>query len=334
MKVGSFEMIGIVIVDGTGTDVTGWQNDEQYNIDYGNSHCSRIHRRYPGSMYQRGPTVDEAIRRCRSFAAAETCTGLILIGHSRGAAAVIGAAHQMAEEGVDVEFMGLFDAVEMDFNLSYNVDFIPSNVKNVRHGERNMRTLSRPWWGNCGDSWGGGSNFRKSFWGTHGCLGGVPPEVTKENAQTYIWEAVNALPTTVKVIDGAIASLQIWDWVLAGLLPAVATLQSRSPKDWKRGDYGKPSTWVPPGGGMKPPGNGGGGAREKYHTVKSGESLSLIAGNYWGDVLLWPIIYKSNKGQIKNPNVIEVNQKFLIPDISGYTKAQLDQTRAEGRNWR
>lgn len=143
-------MIGIVIVDGTGTDVTGWQNDEQYKIDYGNSHCSKIHKMFPGSTYQRGPAVDgaamgsitqAAIQNCRSFAKAPSCTGLILIGHSRGAAAVIGASHQMNAEGVEVEFMGLFDAVEMDFNMSYNVDYIPANVKNVRHGERFPQVL-------------------------------------------------------------------------------------------------------------------------------------------------------------------------------------------------
>lgn len=53
----------------------------------------------------------------------------------------------------------------------------------------------------------------------------------------------------------------------------------------------------------------------RTHTVKSGESLSLIAKKYYGDASKWHAIYDANKDKIKNPDVIQPNQTFTIPNL-------------------
>ncbi len=71
------------------------------------------------------------------------------------------------------------------------------------------------------------------------------------------------------------------------------------------------------------------------YTVVSGDSLSAIAGKYYGDVLLWPIIYDANKSVVgPDPNKIVPGQKLTIPSISGYSQSQLTDARNRGRNWR
>lgn len=51
------------------------------------------------------------------------------------------------------------------------------------------------------------------------------------------------------------------------------------------------------------------------YVVKKGDSLWIIAKykDIYGDDYLWPIIYKANKAQIKNPNRIYPGQKLIIP---------------------
>ncbi|MCC6539644.1 MAG: LysM peptidoglycan-binding domain-containing protein [Bryobacterales bacterium] len=85
-------------------------------------------------------------------------------------------------------------------------------------------------------------------------------------------------------------------------------------------------------GAGKPPANGGGGSA---YTGVSGDSLSVIAGRKWNDVLLWPILYDANKQVIgSNPNLIKPGQKLTVPSIAGYSASQLSATRERGRNWR
>jgi LysM repeat protein len=80
-----------------------------------------------------------------------------------------------------------------------------------------------------------------------------------------------------------------------------------------------------------PPTNGGGGGSS--YTVVSGDSLSLIAGRYWKDVLLWPILYDANKSVVgPDPNKILPGQKLSIPSIGSYSSAQLSNARSRGRN--
>lgn len=53
----------------------------------------------------------------------------------------------------------------------------------------------------------------------------------------------------------------------------------------------------------------------KTHVVQKGESLSLIAKQYYGDVHKWKQIYEANKALIgDNPDVIQPGQELVIPD--------------------
>ncbi|MBS1823859.1 MAG: LysM peptidoglycan-binding domain-containing protein [Acidobacteria bacterium] len=82
-------------------------------------------------------------------------------------------------------------------------------------------------------------------------------------------------------------------------------------------------------------GDGNAGPKGKSYTVVSGDSLSAIAGKFYGDVLLWPIIYDANKQTVgSDPNKIYPGQKLTIPDIGGYSSQQLTDARNRGRNWR
>lgn len=54
---------------------------------------------------------------------------------------------------------------------------------------------------------------------------------------------------------------------------------------------------------------------KEYYTVIKGDCLWKIAGKeeIYNDPFMWPIIYDANRAQIKDPNLIYPNQKFLIP---------------------
>ena len=56
-------------------------------------------------------------------------------------------------------------------------------------------------------------------------------------------------------------------------------------------------------------------AEAKAHTyvVKSGDSLSKIAKEIYGDAKRWPEIFEANKDKIKNPNLIYDGQELRIP---------------------
>jgi len=54
-------------------------------------------------------------------------------------------------------------------------------------------------------------------------------------------------------------------------------------------------------------------AESKYHTVVSGESLSKIAGKYYGDVQKYNIIFEANKPMLSDPDKIYPGQVLRIP---------------------
>jgi len=52
------------------------------------------------------------------------------------------------------------------------------------------------------------------------------------------------------------------------------------------------------------------------YTVVSGDSLSKIAKNHYGDAAKWHQIYDANKGIIgSNPDKIEIGQVLTLPKI-------------------
>lgn len=53
----------------------------------------------------------------------------------------------------------------------------------------------------------------------------------------------------------------------------------------------------------------------RKHVVKKGESLSLIAKQYYGNVRQWKKIYEANKQVVgSNPDLIQVGQELVIPE--------------------
>ncbi len=52
-----------------------------------------------------------------------------------------------------------------------------------------------------------------------------------------------------------------------------------------------------------------------HHTVKSGESLSKIAKQYYGDTNKYHAIYEANKGKLKSADLIHPGDELVIPNI-------------------
>lgn len=53
-----------------------------------------------------------------------------------------------------------------------------------------------------------------------------------------------------------------------------------------------------------------------HHTVKSGESLSKIAKQYYGDANKYNTIFEANKGKLKSADLIHAGDELVIPNIS------------------
>jgi len=58
------------------------------------------------------------------------------------------------------------------------------------------------------------------------------------------------------------------------------------------------------------------GVQDAVHQVMPGDDLHLIAGYYYGDARQWERIWDANRGQIRNPNVIERGALLRIPDAA------------------
>jgi len=53
----------------------------------------------------------------------------------------------------------------------------------------------------------------------------------------------------------------------------------------------------------------------QFHTVASGESLSLIAKKYYSDAMKYPVIFEANKPMLTDPDKIYPGQVLRIPPI-------------------
>ena len=51
----------------------------------------------------------------------------------------------------------------------------------------------------------------------------------------------------------------------------------------------------------------------QWYEVKSGDTLSKIAKEFYGDATLYPQIFEANRDRLKNPDLIRVGQKLRIP---------------------
>jgi len=59
----------------------------------------------------------------------------------------------------------------------------------------------------------------------------------------------------------------------------------------------------------------GAAGAEKKHMVKKGDTLWDIAGFYYNDPFLWPVIYKANQDSISDPHWIYPGEVFVIPSV-------------------
>jgi hypothetical protein len=66
--------------------------------------------------------------------------------------------------------------------------------------------------------------------------------------------------------------------------------------------------------------------------VQAGDSLSKIAAQEYGNALLWPLIFDSNRKVIgMNPNSIRPGEKLLIPAIARFGRSELNEAERRGR---
>lgn len=59
--------------------------------------------------------------------------------------------------------------------------------------------------------------------------------------------------------------------------------------------------------------SGGSSTATKIYVVKSGDSLSKIAKQEYGDAMAWKTIFEANKDVLKDPDKIFPGQKLKIP---------------------
>lgn len=147
---------------------------------------------------------------------------IFLTGYSRGGAGVIAVADRLFMDGVDVRGMVLFDAV--DRALGINSVVVPANVKHLVYARRDPRVASRTSFGNCGTRWSDPptKSRLRTFWGTHGALGGVPwPAPAGAKATDIISEGIfDWTGTKLSYVQDARCSQEVWAWVS----PQLATL--------------------------------------------------------------------------------------------------------------
>lgn len=69
--------------------------------------------------------------------------------------------------------------------------------------------------------------------------------------------------------------------------------------------------------------------KEIMYTVVKGDCLWNIAKkkDYYGNGFAWPVIYKANRDQIKNPDLIYPKQVFKIPNLTDEEKAKYEKLR-------
>jgi nucleoid-associated protein YgaU len=51
----------------------------------------------------------------------------------------------------------------------------------------------------------------------------------------------------------------------------------------------------------------------QYHVVAKGDTLSKIAEQYYGDMMLYKKIFEANRDILSDPDRIKPGQKLLIP---------------------
>ncbi|PZD77746.1 peptidoglycan-binding protein LysM [Mesonia sp. K7] len=55
----------------------------------------------------------------------------------------------------------------------------------------------------------------------------------------------------------------------------------------------------------------------RFHTVKSGDTLSKISKEVYGDAMKYPVIFEANKPMLTDPDKIYPGQVLRIPHLKG-----------------
>jgi nucleoid-associated protein YgaU len=58
----------------------------------------------------------------------------------------------------------------------------------------------------------------------------------------------------------------------------------------------------------------GGGSSARTYTVKSGDTLSKISKQFYGDANRYMKIFEANRDQLDNPDRIQIGQELTIPE--------------------
>ncbi|MBM3623139.1 MAG: hypothetical protein FJX20_20860 [Alphaproteobacteria bacterium] len=102
---------------------------------------------------------------------------VFVFGYSRGGFIAMCFCEYLRRLGIQVRYLGLFDAVDRDISMDarYNVSDIPPNVLTCRHAIRDPKIGSRPLFGNTGTWMDPARDHKlKDFPGTHSAMGGFP----------------------------------------------------------------------------------------------------------------------------------------------------------------
>jgi pimeloyl-ACP methyl ester carboxylesterase len=135
-----------------------------------------------------GTNIREIANKAGAFISAHSGP-VFLIGWSRGAAACIQVAHNLARGGRKVEAMFLFDAVDQDLSTSSDLNFIPASVQNVYHAIAVRKSWSdKLIFPTCGKVAAPGVNFvPKNFNTSHGGIAGADPKLGDDGSKEWMW---------------------------------------------------------------------------------------------------------------------------------------------------
>lgn len=71
-------------------------------------------------------------------------------------------------------------------------------------------------------------------------------------------------------------------------------------------------------------------ALDEVHVVRQGETLSEIAAATLGSGALWPVLYRANRDQIKDPARLYPGQKLTIPEVDAAERSALGENGERG----
>lgn len=311
-----------------GIDGTGPYSDSTYKEMFSFSHVNRLSqlpqwdRTLGPPFYSRGPSVDgletrgyarsayaDVKRRLDRSSAQGIAASVYLAGYSRGGAAMIDVAQWLHNDGVTVECLILYDPVDRATDTGAWFGETPVIAKHCLQLRRHPSAKSRESFGNCGGNMTQVNHvtFKFIMNTTHGGVGGA------------YW-----LPSTVREGTGFIdeSVLGLTDYLEFDGLTAVTPDQDKA---------GAHKGWVETNDFLDsmPLFRNDEPTREEHlvpdrtevvvlanHTVQRGDSLSLLARRYYGQVHQWDPIFQANIAKIgPNPNLIEVGMELVIPKI-------------------